>query len=111
MSLKWNDTVVGKIDQAIKVGLTACAMQVKSQAKALIKEKKVIDTGRLLNSIEYKVNKDNAVIGTNVEYAIYNEFGTKFMPPRSFLREGLDLVKPDLQPIFTASWKKVMGND
>lgn len=111
MSLKWDESVVEKIDRAMKVGLTACAMQVQSQAKSLIKEKKIIDTGRLLNSIEYKINKDNAIIGTNVEYAIYNEFGTKFMPPRSFLREGLDLVKPDLQPIFTESWNKVMGRD
>ena len=35
-----------------------------------------VDTGRLKNSITSAVEGDSAVIGTNVEYAPYVEFGT-----------------------------------
>lgn len=35
-----------------------------------------VDTGRLKNSITSTVEGDSAVIGTNVEYAQYVEFGT-----------------------------------
>jgi len=141
MSLEWNESAVGKIEKAITAGLTECARQVQSQAKALIREKDIIDQSRLVNSIEYQVKGNEAYIGTNVEYAMYIEYGTgiyatgkggsrakkipwvyynekleKFITtkgqrPRSFLREGLDLVKPDLQGIFDYAWNKVIGRD
>ena len=108
MSLKWDDTIINKIEEADKAGLTECARQVQSQAKKLIKEKKAIDTGRLLNSIEYKVEKNEAVIGTDLFYSIFIEYGTRFMPPRSYLREGLDLVKKDLKNIYVYAYNQVM---
>ena len=49
------------------------------------------DSGRLENSIRGKVKNDQAIIGTNVVYAPYQEYGTKKMPAQSFLRKGLDL--------------------
>ena len=46
--------------------------------KAVAQDLAPYDTARLKSSVNYKVvKKDNAVhLGTNVEYAIYQEFGT-----------------------------------
>lgn len=51
-----------------------------------------VDTGRLRNSISHEVAPDeNAVyVGTNVEYAPYQEFGTRYQGGTPFLRPALD---------------------
>lgn len=50
----------------------------EGNAKVNITRQKAIDTGNLRNSIKHKVIPDDhsVYIGTNVEYGIYNEFGT-----------------------------------
>lgn len=45
-------------------------------AERYAKEKCVVDTGRLRNSISHQTDEDTVYIGTNVEYAPYVEFGT-----------------------------------
>ena len=70
-----------------------------------------VDTARLRNSISYKTferNKNNdkptslvptqfeGYVGTNVDYAIYQEFGTRFQAPQSFLRPAaVDARNPE----------------
>ena len=54
-----------------------------------------VDTGRLRSSIVSRVEKDFddglvGIVGTDVEYAPYVEFGTSSMPPNSFLRAGFE---------------------
>ena len=79
--------VLKKMEQAIEAGLTACAMTVHEQAVLLAKG--IVDTGRLSDSITYKVGnktvgkgletevkEGEAIIGTNVFYAPYIELGT-----------------------------------
>lgn len=56
----------------IKQALTKCAYLVENAAK----ENCPVDTGRLRNSITHDVIGEEAIIGTNVEYAPYVEFGT-----------------------------------
>lgn len=52
-----------------------------------------VDTGRLRSSINWRLATDSqgllAVIGTNVEYAPYVEFGTGRMGAQPFLRPAL----------------------
>lgn len=68
------------------------AAKVESAAKARCP----VDTGRLRGSINWRIEEDAlglvAIIGTNVEYAIYVHEGTRYMAGRPFLREGLDQV-------------------
>lgn len=78
------DAIESAIDRALeKIGLVA-----EGHAKKASPE----DTGRLRNSITYNVdNGDKSVeIGTNVEYAIYQELGTRHLDAandgRGFLR-------------------------
>jgi HK97 gp10 family phage protein len=52
-----------------------------------------VDTGRLRASITHYVEKEKeivGIVGTNVEYAKYQEFGTSKMPPHPFLFPALE---------------------
>lgn len=43
------------------------------------------DTGRLRSSIRWAANKTEARVFTKTKYAGYHEYGTKFIPKRSFM--------------------------
>lgn len=64
--------VLGALDNAILRGLMACG----EVAVGYAQDDCPVDTGRLRNSITYKVNGQECYIGTNVKYAPYIEFGT-----------------------------------
>jgi HK97 gp10 family phage protein len=52
-----------------------------------------VDTGRLRASITWRLGKDArglvGIVGTNVEYAPFLEFGTRYMAAQPFLRPAL----------------------
>lgn len=56
-----------------------------------------VDTGRLRSSITHRIGKDSqgpyAEIGTDVDYAIYQELGTRDIWPVAFLRRGIEAVR------------------
>jgi len=97
------DEVFRKIDAK---AVTAIAIKVTSQAKDLAP----VDKGLLRNSLMWKtsqasglleegapidatVSADNeALVGSSVEYAVYQEFGTRFMAPKPFLRPAAALI-------------------
>jgi HK97 gp10 family phage protein len=75
------------VKNAILVGLEACGAVAETYAKKAAP----VDTGRLRNSIAHKVDKEEpaAYIGTNVEYAPYQEFGTRRgVKAKHFLRNA-----------------------
>ncbi|HXI17970.1 MAG TPA: hypothetical protein VNM48_16530 [Chloroflexota bacterium] len=53
------------------------------------------------------LNKLRGVVGTNVHYARYQEYGTRFMAGRFFLLRAMAPVKPHLfaQALAEAVWK------
>lgn len=65
------------------------AVQVDRAAKNLCP----VDTGRLRSSITWEVNRDGlglyALIGSNVDYAIHVELGTRYASAQAFLRPAL----------------------
>ena len=69
--------------------LAKIAQQISNRAKQLAP----VDTGRLRNSIDWNIgsvnNKITAHIGTNVEYARYVEFGTRYWSGQPFLIPAL----------------------
>ena len=70
-------------DQACKQALEKCGQVYEDRAKSY----SPVDTGRLRNSIEHHMEgNDTVVIETNVEYAIYQEMGTRNQSGTPFLR-------------------------
>ncbi len=114
----------GNADAAIDRGLAIGAQRVKSAAKVICP----VDTGRLKNSIEcHQTGEHTYSVGTNVEYAVYVEFGTgrsgdpkvdhttsiKGMSPRPYLYPALeqnkDAVGKDVKAqVITAIRQKVV---
>ena len=64
-----------------------------------------IDTGRLINSLNYEADAKHAIIGTNVEYAPYVEFGTKNMDAQPYLRPAFDSTKKKLLATYNIKLK------
>lgn len=64
-------------EQVIKA-LEAVGLQAEGYAKDTITAESRVDTGRLRNSIAHAVVEDEKAvyIGSNLEYAVYNEVGT-----------------------------------
>lgn len=105
-----NDKLYNHIEQTI-TGLTEIVLE-----KTLIKIVNVakrnapVDTGILKGSIGYKIgdtvkpgekgeqiteqtrDRLSGVVGTPVEYAPYQEFGTRNRPPHPFIRPAVDYV-------------------
>lgn len=73
-----SDKVLEELETAMEAALESVGQQGVSHAKKNITEAGRVDTGALRNSISHAVvKKEKAVyIGTNVEYAVFNEMGT-----------------------------------
>ena len=76
--------------KAIERALEAVGLQAEGYAKRLCP----VDTGRLRNSITHTYYEEDvdelvAVIGTNVEYAPYVEYGTIHMNAQPFLKPAV----------------------
>lgn len=95
------------VKEGTKAGMLECAIKVVGQAKAICP----VGNGRLRNSIMWK-SSDNegglnnsggekaqaletkagdmdVLVGSNVEYSTYQEFGTRYIPPQPFLRPAI----------------------
>ncbi len=79
-----------------KKALTSVGMFVRNKVMENIQRQDIIDTGNLLGKIEYEVKEKSVDIGTNVEYAPYQEYGTIWITKRPFLK-----------PAFTDNLKQI----
>jgi len=70
------DKILKELEQQCKAALEACGNQAVLHAKSNITSSGRVDTGALRNSISHQVQDDTCYVGTNQEYAIYNEYGT-----------------------------------
>lgn len=64
------------------------AEAIGQQAVGYAKETTPVDTGRLRNSENYRVVDKSIHIGTDVEYAIYQELGTSKIQGKHFLKNA-----------------------
>lgn len=56
-----------------------------------------VDTGELMNSIDYGVKDGVAWFGAGAPHVLHVEYGTKNMPAQPFLRPALSDIKKELQ--------------
>lgn len=68
--------VLRELETKIAAALEACGNQAVSHAKQNITEAGRVDTGAMRNSITHQVEGDTCYVGTNIEYAVYHEYGT-----------------------------------
>ena len=109
--------VTSEVEAAIKRALEICGGKAETYAKQLCP----VDTGNLRNSITHKQEGDDTeLIGTNVEYAPYVEFGHHQEAGRYVAAIGKRLVrdyvpgKPYLTPSLenhVSEYKQVFENE
>jgi HK97 gp10 family phage protein len=103
VTFKWHGPAVERKIQANRDrALLAAGSAFKGQAKLIVPKK----THNLERSIDVSEIVNGVIrVFTNVFYAIYVEYGTRFMAPRSFFRKTIDITKNQLNSIFV----KYMG--
>lgn len=58
------------------------------------------DRGTLVQSIQFEADDEEAVVGTNLKYGEYLEFGTSKMEARPWLFPALDNNRDQIQDLF-----------
>ena len=89
-SFKWDDRKFKvEVDNTIHQKIEKACLMVESDAKRFV----AVDTGRLRSSITHEIteSKDEVrgVVGTNVDYAIAQEYGTSKQSGHAYLRPAL----------------------
>ena len=100
MDIKFTDNskeVSDNIKAALLRGMETCGLVAEGYAKKLAP----VDTGNLRNSITHDVDDGEpaAYIGTNVEYAPYQELGTIHMKAQPFLKPAVNDHKDEYRKI------------
>ena len=85
-------------------------MKAALKAEALVKKNTPVDTGNLRSSVNAQLagkkrDRVEAVVGTNVEYAPYLEFGTRRMAPRAMFRKVIDQNGKEIWQTFRSHMK------
>ena len=102
MTVEWKgDKYIEAVRRGNVKGLTAAAMAVQAQATELVPK----ITRNLSNSIAYQVREEDAIVGTNVEYAARIEYG--FKGADSLGRRYNQSAQPYLEPSLHNNKKKI----
>lgn len=83
-----SEQILSASSRALQKALFAIGAAAEGHAKEIITAEKRVDTGRMRNSITHSETEDSTYIGTNVEYAPYNELGTRHMRGIHFLQRS-----------------------
>ncbi len=89
-----------EIIDSLQKGLEKTGQIVERQAKINVTQSPPshpqVQTGRLRSSIMHEVGQGEVVIGTNVIYGKYLEFGTSHNPPYPWLFPAVESSKPQI---------------
>lgn len=121
--MKTTITVTGTRELAAKLTRLEGAIASDNLSKAtmagalviegLAKQKVHVITGNLKRSIHSEIEQSSATaatakVGTNVEYSVYEEFGTRYRPPHPYLRPALDEGGNEAQRVIGEALKALL---
>lgn len=96
-----------EVEQEMKAKMTSWLEAIGLDAASTAASVAPVDTGRLKDSISHAVVDNEVYIGTNVEYAPYQEFGTsKGVPGRHFLQFGATAHLAEYQALLEEKLKE-----
>ena len=132
----YSKEVLAALEKGKRNALTAIGATAETHTKENITADKLVDTGRLRNSITYAAddylgigtytdnNKkkysdakarntpkdDEVAIGTNVEYAAYTELGTQHIAAHHYLKRAVAEHKDEYKELAVQAIKKAINN-
>lgn len=90
------------VESALDKAMAESALVMQGRIRAVTP----VDTGRLRQSItpsarllDGRLPSGEAEVGTNVEYAPYVEYGTKYMRPRAYMRIGAEASRKPIMEV------------
>jgi len=98
--IKWyGERLKKEIGEECFQNMERACLLVEADAKREVR----VDTGRLRASITHEIEKDGnevrGFVGSNVEYAIYQEYGTSYQSGHAYLRPALEKNKAKIKQI------------
>ena len=102
--------ILSALEKGKRNALTAIGATAETHTKENITADKLVDTGRLRNSISYAVDGESAYIGTNVEYAPYLELGTKKIAAHHYLKRAATEHKDEYKKLTAQAIKTAINN-
>jgi len=99
-SFKWDDSKLRtEVNQKVKANMEKACLLVENDAKRFV----AVLTGNLRGSITHEIkvtkNEVKGVVGTNVNYAIPQEYGTSKMAAHPYLRPALKKNIPKIKQL------------
>jgi HK97 gp10 family phage protein len=112
-----DDVLVAKLEKAMAAtvimqptALQSAGLLVERRAKQIVVEKDIIEFGNLLGSIvTHPPEGDSIEIVSEVDYSVYNEFGTSKMEARPYMRPALDETKPEIKKLIGTMFLAEVG--
>lgn len=89
--------------RASRTNLARAGAFLADQIRANIRRKGLVKTGRLLNSVTYKVSTNQVKISAEVPYASYLERGTRKMRPHPFFHEVINRFRSTVMGLIFGS--------
>ena len=102
--------ILSALEKGKRNALTAIGATAETHTKDNITADKLVDTGRLRNSISYTVDGESAYIGTNVEYAPYLELGTKKITAHHYLKRAVTEHQDEYKKLAVEAIKTAINN-
>ena len=112
MSIKFEDNskkILSEAERKKKKILTAIGLKASTIWTKVIKQKKVVDTGKFSRSPKFELDRsdDNTVIvGSETTYGIYLELGTSKMKARPTLKPAILDYKDSYEKLARQIWKE-----
>ena len=105
-----SEQVLAAMEKGKRNALTAIGASAETHTKDNITADKLVDTGRLRNSISYTVDGEAAYIGTNVEYAPYLELGTKKIAAHHYLKRAVTEHQDEYKKLTAQAIQSAINN-
>ena len=102
--------ILSALEKGKRNALTAIGATAETHTKENITADKLVDTGRLRNSISHTVDGEAAYIGTNVEYAPYLELGTKKITAHHYLKRAVTEHKDEYKNLTVQAIQSAINN-
>ena len=77
------------VQRAGSKGILAVGLAIERQATSLTP----VDTGNLRGSLATQKDGDGVIVGTNVDYAPFVEYGTSRSSAQPYLRPAIDIIR------------------
>lgn len=114
--------IADQLDKALSKVVKATAFKAQANIQSQIQANGQIDTGFMMNSVyavtsdgstysggehalpEVEAPPDNktAYVAVGALYGIYQNYGTRYLPPRPFFEPGIEATQPDFEAALSA---------